>query len=619
MTGRSPDRQKPFYSLNNNVKQRSGDSTSSTTTGLASVQVVVVGGREECTLRERFRPGRATQPRRMPLRKVRAASASADTDANRNGLSRQDTLDQILTSCNARAMRYYRIWIYTCNAVLFLSVLAFCAVAGRVLVGDYRRYLIPNLALYQPSFLYAYLALFTQSGVLQVIGCIGALRLSERLLNVYWLMLLILLFGDVVIGIFWMFRFDKICQELKPNLKFRLHTEYGYNSEMTILWDRLQMDFECCGVQNALDYGHLNRTGAQMLAWIPEPTPGSISESVVPGSVYVVPVSCCSSITSERTLDSNVTESSSKEHVHRSLCQVVHSAGCEERLQVYLRQSADILFILGYCVIAFLKLCFLGILRYEIREMIQKIKILQAEMETRPSVISLDNNSSQNLGLSSPSHTILINTASANGSVPGGACCDSTRTSTLHKPSYESTESERESLLVKEPPDQPPTPPLHPHPAAATRAFLSAENLEYHQRNLQETCRAKLFPGDAAADSDTNSHCALLVDETSSPTSQNLLKNPNGNNNYELHEFREHMLIGSSAGGAVVEHLTKVSPGEPLQPGPLQSGEEGPPGDAARGTVYSKTAPPEQGSVSGLGLLTNSLRFSGLQTVDVSM
>lgn len=224
---------------------------------------------------------------------------------------------------------------------------------------------------------------------------------------------------------------------------------------MTVLWDRLQMDFECCGVQNALDYGHLNRTGAQMLAWIPEPTPGSISESVVPGSVYVVPVSCCSSITSERAMDCNATESTPKEHVHRSLCQTVHTAGCEERLQMYLRQSADILFILGYCVIAFLKLCFLGILRYkpiatkfwldrnvviilvkavasamiwefcniipcsryEIREMIQKIKILQAELEARPSVISLDNNSSQNLGLSSPSHTILINTASANGSV----------------------------------------------------------------------------------------------------------------------------------------------------------------------------------------------------------
>lgn len=47
---------------------------------------------------------------------------------------------------------------------------------------------------------------------------------------------------------------------------------------------------------------------------------------------------------------------------------------------VWLRSTADILFVIGYCVIAFLKLCFLGILRYEIKEMIQKIKLLQNEM-----------------------------------------------------------------------------------------------------------------------------------------------------------------------------------------------------------------------------------------------
>lgn len=46
----------------------------------------------------------------------------------------------------------------------------------------------------------------------------------------------------------------------------------------------------------------------------------------------------------------------------------------------WLRNTADILFVLGYCVIAFLKLSFLGILRYEIKEMIQKIKLLQTEM-----------------------------------------------------------------------------------------------------------------------------------------------------------------------------------------------------------------------------------------------
>lgn len=56
------------------------------------------------------------------------------------------------------------------------------------------------------------------------------------------------------------------------------------------------------------------------------------------------------------------------------------SQGCIDKVVSWLRNTADILFVLGYCVIAFLKLSFLGILRYEIKEMIQKIKLLQTEL-----------------------------------------------------------------------------------------------------------------------------------------------------------------------------------------------------------------------------------------------
>lgn len=55
----------------------------------------------------------------------------------------------------------------------------------------------------------------------------------------------------------------------------------------------------------------------------------------------------------------------------------VHEAGCGEFVLSWLHRTGDTLFVLGYCVLAFLKLCFLGILRYELREMVQKIKILQ--------------------------------------------------------------------------------------------------------------------------------------------------------------------------------------------------------------------------------------------------
>lgn len=56
-------------------------------------------------------------------------------------------------------------------------------------------------------------------GFLQLIGCLGALRLSEKLLNAYWLLLLVLLIGDAILGIFWMFKFDRIMQEIQPMLR----------------------------------------------------------------------------------------------------------------------------------------------------------------------------------------------------------------------------------------------------------------------------------------------------------------------------------------------------------------------------------------------------------------
>lgn len=57
------------------------------------------------------------------------------------------------------------------------------------------------------------------SGLLQMVGCWGALRLSEKLLNAYWLLLLLLLLGDALLGIFWMFKFEKIMQGLQPMLR----------------------------------------------------------------------------------------------------------------------------------------------------------------------------------------------------------------------------------------------------------------------------------------------------------------------------------------------------------------------------------------------------------------
>lgn len=159
-------------------------------------------------------------------------------------------------SSSTRAMRYYRIWIYTCNAVLFVCVIGFMIVACKVVVADPRRTLIPDFTLTHPSLLYAYFALIVQSGFLQLVGCLGARNLNERLLNAYWCLLLVLLIGDLLLGVYWVHHFEAIAGHVKPVLKQRFRTQYNNDLEFTRLWDMVQRDDRCCGVENYRDFYH---------------------------------------------------------------------------------------------------------------------------------------------------------------------------------------------------------------------------------------------------------------------------------------------------------------------------------------------------------------------------
>lgn len=73
------------------------------------------------------------------------------------------------------------------------------------------------------------------TGFLQLVGCLGALRLSEKLLNAYWLLLLVLLIGDAVLGIFWMFKFDRIMHELQPMLRFVFYIEFQIYAKLLFI------------------------------------------------------------------------------------------------------------------------------------------------------------------------------------------------------------------------------------------------------------------------------------------------------------------------------------------------------------------------------------------------
>ena len=65
-----------------------------------------------------------------------------------------------------------------------------------------------------------------------------------------------------------------------------------------------------------------------------------------------------------------------------------HNLGCAEKILEWLDHVTDILFVIGFCIIVFLKGCFLAILRYEIKEMIQKIRLLNGEDALRSATMN---------------------------------------------------------------------------------------------------------------------------------------------------------------------------------------------------------------------------------------
>jgi hypothetical protein len=129
--------------------------------------------------------------------------------------------------------------------------------------------------------------------VLQIVGFLGARSLSERLLNVYWLLLLGLLVGDAVLGVYWLYRYDKMVARLKPALRDRLAKDYGRDRRFAAVWDDLQRDHECCGVNGPQDFFNVTvqvgGTGGECAR------PRAIRSPSFPSSTSTAP-NCCLSI-----------------------------------------------------------------------------------------------------------------------------------------------------------------------------------------------------------------------------------------------------------------------------------------------------------------------------------
>lgn len=83
----------------------------------------------------------------------------------------------------------------------------------------------------EPAILIAYIAIAIQAGVLQAIGCFGAVRMKEKWIQAFWLLILALTIFDVVFLLYWINRVDIISKSLHRSLSKRLNQNYGHELE----------------------------------------------------------------------------------------------------------------------------------------------------------------------------------------------------------------------------------------------------------------------------------------------------------------------------------------------------------------------------------------------------
>lgn len=80
----------------------------------------------------------------------------------------------------------------------------------------------------EPSLVLAYIVIAIQAGILQAIGCLGAIRMKERLIQTFWYLILALTFVDVLFLMYWLNRYDFITKSLRHHLTTRLTYDYGH-------------------------------------------------------------------------------------------------------------------------------------------------------------------------------------------------------------------------------------------------------------------------------------------------------------------------------------------------------------------------------------------------------
>lgn len=239
------------------------------------------------------------------------------------------------------------------NLLLWLAGIGVLAVAVWLYV-DSSVYLngSPNSNMYFTA-IYILMAAGGIMTLVGFLGCCGAIRESQCMLGMYFVLLLVIFAAELTGGVWAYLHKSEMKSYINSHVKALIQEQYGKDSEPLALKtvDAMQRDLKCCGIDGPGD-------------WANHKTFMGISEI----GIYTVPRSCCTS--QDPTLCDALRKIALVGSLTAQIFSGIHTKGCSQRLQEFVEEHLTVVIgvAIGMAVAQLLALIFSIVLCCGIRD-----------------------------------------------------------------------------------------------------------------------------------------------------------------------------------------------------------------------------------------------------------
>ncbi|KAG0696565.1 Tetraspanin-1 [Chionoecetes opilio] len=165
--------------------------------------------------------------------------------------------------------------------------------------------------------------------ILGLLGCCGACQESQCMLATFFALVLVLLMGQVAIGVWVRSNEERFSNIFTESLTNSIKRDYGKDTLKTEAFDKIQSNLDCCGSEGPTDWpdSFFNGAGKE----------GFIEKGVVADKEYSVPDSCCVAKGCNTVLDISLAPNPD----------VIYTDGCSRKiLNLVKTHSNEILYVL---------------------------------------------------------------------------------------------------------------------------------------------------------------------------------------------------------------------------------------------------------------------------------